>query len=90
MCRRKGVRPSPVYLTRLTLDLRFLQGTQAEEMHLLFFESSAPASRFPLRPFLAGVSELGGCASAVLLVSMTELGRFTGDARCGVMVGRAL
>lgn len=52
-------------------------------MHLLFFESSFPASRFPRRPFLAGVSVVGGCASAVLVFSITALGRFPGDARCG-------
>jgi hypothetical protein len=35
-----------------TFDFRFLQGTQALEMHLLFFNPSSPLSFFPfLRPF---------------------------------------
>jgi hypothetical protein len=35
-----------------TFDFRFLQGTQALEMHLLFFDPSSPLSFFPFRrPF---------------------------------------
>lgn len=35
-----------------TFDFRFLQGTQALEMHLLFFDLSSPLSFFPFRrPF---------------------------------------
>ena len=45
-------------LPKHTLDLRFLHGTQAEEMHRLFLGSSLPASLLPLRPFLAGASEV--------------------------------
>lgn len=60
-------------LPKHTLDLRFLHGTQAEEMHRLFLGSSLPASLLPLRPFLAGASEVG-CASAVLLFSITGPG----------------
>ena len=53
--RRKSIVPQ-FPLPKHTFDLRFRHGTHADEMHLLFFESSLPASRLPLRPFLAGAS----------------------------------
>ena len=47
-----------------TFDFRFLQGTQALEMHLLFFDPSSPLSFFPFRrPFGALVPTLSLWAS---------------------------
>ena len=46
-----------------TFDFLFLQGTQALEMHRLFFESSLPASFLLLRPFFEGASTGAGESS---------------------------